>query len=385
MSKKHHFNTACVHAGVEPEPVSGAIMTPIFATSTYVQPELGVHKGYEYSRTDNPTRSALQTALAELENGSYALSFASGLAATDCLLATLKAGDHILSCDDVYGGTFRLLKRVREQQQIRSDFVDFSDVKSIENHLRPETKWIWLESPTNPLLKIVDIRAVCELAHKRGIKVGVDNTFASPYFQQPLDLGADIVMHSATKFLNGHSDVVHGCLIMRDAELYQQLKFLQNAIGGVPSPFDCFLVLRGIKTLALRMQRHQENAFDVANFLCQKKDVSWVRYPGLKSHPQHDLAKRQMSGFGGMVSFELKGGLEAARKFVRGTRLFALAESLGGVESLCDHPAIMTHASVPPEERAKLGVSDGLLRLSVGIESSDDLLADLEAGFAMLR
>jgi cystathionine beta-lyase/cystathionine gamma-synthase len=385
MTKKQHFNTACVHAGVEPEPITGAIMTPIFATSTYVQPELGVNKGFEYSRTDNPTRSALQAALAELEAGQHALCYSSGLAATDCLFATLKSGNHILCCDDVYGGTYRLLKRVREPQQIYSDFVDFGDLENVKKHIRPDTKWIWIETPTNPLLKIIDIQAVCELAHARGIRVAVDNTFASPYFQQPLELGADLVMHSATKFLNGHSDVVHGCLIMQDEELYQQLKFLQNAIGAVPSPFDCFLVLRGLKTLALRMQRHQENAFDVANYLGQKKEVSWVRFPGLKSHPHHELAKRQMSGFGGMVSFELKGGLEAAQKFVRGLKLFALAESLGGVESLCDHPGIMTHASVPLAEREKLGVSDGLLRLSVGIESSDDQRADLEAGFAMLR
>ncbi len=385
MSKKTHFNTHCVHAGVEPEPVTGAIMTPIFATSTYVQPELGVHKGFEYSRTDNPTRSALQEALAALEGGRRSLCFASGLAATDTLLATLNAGDHILSCDDVYGGTYRLLKRVRENQGIHSDFVDFSDMANVEKHIRKETKWIWIESPTNPTLKIIDIAAVATLARKHGVKLAVDNTFMSPYFQQPLKLGADLVMHSATKFLNGHSDAVHGCMILNDDELYDRLKFLQNAIGGVPSPFDCFLVLRGIKTLALRMQRHQENAFDVANFLDQQEEVNWVRYPGLRSHPHYELAKKQMTGFGGIVSFELKGGLEAARKFVRGIKLFALAESLGGVESLCDHPAIMTHASVPVAEREKLGITDGLLRLSVGIESSDDLLGDLQNGFRQLR
>ncbi len=364
--------------------MTGAIMTPIFATSTYVQPELGVNKGFEYSRTDNPTRNALQTAVAELEGGAFGLCFASGMAATDTLLATLNAGDHVLLCDDVYGGTFRLLKRVRNFQGIHSDFVDFSDLANVEKHIRQETKWIWIESPTNPLLKIIDIRAVSELAHRHGVRVAVDNTFMSPYFQRPLELGADLVMHSATKFLNGHSDVVHGCLILNDRELYERLKFLQNAIGGVPSPFDCFLVLRGLKTLAVRMQRHQENAFNVANFLESRKEIAWVRYPGLRSHPHIELAKKQMSGFGGMVSFELKGGLEAARKFVRGIKLFALAESLGGVESLCDHPAIMTHTSVPPEERAKLGVSDGLLRLSIGIESSDDQLADLENGLKLL-
>ena len=372
------FNTSCVHAGVEPEPVTGAIMTPIFQTSTYVQPELGVNKGYEYSRTDNPTRSVLQTAIAALEEGKYGLSFASGMAATDALLATLNAGDHFLACDDVYGGTYRLLKRVRERHGILSDFVDFGDLKNVEKHIRKETKMIWIESPTNPLLKIIDIRAICVLARQHNILVAVDNTFMTPYFQQPLKLGADVVVHSITKFLNGHSDVVGGAVVTSSQPLYEQLKFIQNAVGGVPGPMDCFLTLRGLKTLHLRMQRHQENAFDVANYLAGSKQVNWVRYPGLKSHPQHDLARKQMTGYGGMVSFELKGGIEAARKFVKSLKLFALAESLGGVESLCDHPAIMTHASVPPETRARLGISDGLLRFSVGIESSGDLLADVE-------
>ena len=379
-----HFNTACIHAGVEPEPVTGAIMTPIFQTSTYVQPELGVNKGYEYSRTDNPTRKPLQTAVAELEGGLHGLCYSSGMAATDCLLATLKAGDHVLCCDDVYGGTFRLLKRVREKQGIASDFIDFSDLALVEKSLRRETKWVWIESPTNPLLKIIDIHAICEIAHKHDARVAVDNTFMTPYFQRPFELGADLVMHSMTKYLNGHSDVLMGCLIVNDSALYNELKFNQNAIGGVPSPFDCFLVLRGLKTLAVRMQRHQENAFDVANWLAGRAEISWVRYPGLKSHPQHELAKRQMTGFGGMVSFELKGGLEAARALAKELKLFALAESLGGVESLCDHPAIMTHASVPPEQRAKLGVTDGLLRLSVGIEEVEDLLGDLSRAFAAL-
>lgn len=380
-----HFNTSCVHAGVEPEAVTGAIMTPIFQTSTYVQPELGVNKGYEYSRTDNPTRTALQTAMAELEEGKFGLSFASGMAATDALFATLKAGDHVLSCDDVYGGTYRLLKRVRDKQGILSDFVDFGDLKNVERHIRKETKIIWIESPSNPLLKIIDIRAVCELAHSRKIMVAVDNTFMTPYFQKPLKLGADVIVHSVTKYLNGHSDVVGGALVTSHQPLYEELKFIQNAVGGVPAPMDCFLTLRGLKTLHLRMQRHQENAFDVANYLAASKQVNWVRYPGLKSHPQHGLAMHQMTGYGGMVSCELKGGLDAAKRFVKGLKLFALAESLGGVESLCDHPAIMTHASLPPEERAKLGISDGLLRLSVGIESSGDLLLDIENGFKQLR
>jgi cystathionine gamma-lyase len=373
-----HINTKCLHAGIEPEPITGAIMTPIFQTSTYVQPELGVNKGYEYSRTENPTRKVLQNALAALEGGKFGLAFASGMSAIDTLLSTLRTGDHVLLCDDVYGGTHRLLKRVRNNQGILSDFVDFGDLKIIEAHIKPETKLVWIESPTNPLLKIIDIAKVVDLAHKRGILVAVDNTFMTPYFQRPLELGADIVCHSLTKYLNGHSDVVGGALITSNEALYAELKFIQNAVGAVPSPHDCFLVLRGLKTLAIRMERHQQNAFDVANFLVGRKEIAWVRYPGLKSHPQHELARTQMGGFGGMVSFELKGGLEAARKFVKQLKLFALAESLGGVESLCDHPAIMTHASVPPEIRAKLGVSDGLIRLSVGIEGVEDLIEELK-------
>ena len=380
-----HFNTACIHAGVEPEPVTGAIMTPIFQTSTYVQPELGVNKGFEYSRTDNPTRKVLQNALAALEGGQFGLAFSSGMAAIDALITTLKAGDHVLSCDDVYGGTYRLLKRVREKQGVRSDFVDFSDLGNVERHIKPETRWLWIESPTNPTLKILDIRTLVEIAHQRNVRVAVDNTFMTPFFQRPLELGADLVMHSATKYLNGHSDVVMGALILNDETLHSELKFNQNAIGGVPSPFDCFLVLRGLKTLAVRMQRHQENAFDVANFLEKRSEIQWVRYPGLRSHPQHELARRQASGFGGMVSFELKGGLKAARAFAGSLKLFALAESLGGVESLCDHPAIMTHPSVPKEQRDKLGISDGLIRLSVGIESADDLIADLERALQAIK
>ncbi|RPH93439.1 PLP-dependent transferase [candidate division KSB1 bacterium] len=380
-----NFNTACIHAGVEPEPVTGAIMTPIFQTSTYVQPELGVHKGYEYTRTNNPTRAVLQNALAALEGARFGLCFATGMAATDALVSSLKAGDHMLCCDDVYGGTYRLLKNVRAQHGIQSCFVDFSDLALVEKSIRPETRWIWIESPTNPTLKVIDIRAVVEIGHKRGIRVAVDNTFMTPYFQRPFELGADLVMHSCTKYLNGHSDVVMGCLITNHEDLYEQLKFIQNAAGGVPSPFDCFLVLRGLKTLAVRMQRHQENAFDVANFLIARKEVRRVSYPGLRSHPQYELAKRQASGFGGMVSFELAGGLEAARAFAGALKVFALAESLGGVESLCDHPAIMTHASVPRELREKLGITDGLIRLSVGIESADDLTADLAQALDSIR
>ena len=380
-----HFNTQCLHAGIEPEPVTGAIMTPIFQTSTYVQPELGVNKGFEYSRTDNPTRTVLQNALAILEGGKHGLAFSSGMAAIDAVVATLSAGEHVLSCDDVYGGTYRLLKRVREKQGVLSDFVDFSNLENVERSIRKETRWLWIESPTNPTLKILDIRALAELAHRHKVRVAVDNTFMTPYFQRPLELGADLVMHSATKYLNGHSDVVMGALILNDTTLYDELKFNQNAIGGVPSPFDCFLALRGLKTLAVRMQRHQENARVVAEFLEPRKEISWVRYPGLKSHPQHQLAGRQMSGFGGMVSFVLTGGLEAARAFAGNLKVFSLAESLGGVESLCDHPAIMTHASVPKEQREMLGISDGLIRLSVGIESVEDLISDLEQALAKIR
>jgi cystathionine gamma-lyase len=375
------FKTKCVHAGVKPDPTTGAIMTPIFQTSTYVQPELGKHLGYEYSRTANPTRSALQESLAALEGGKFCCAFSSGLGAIDALLSTMKSGDHILSADDVYGGTYRIIKNVRDKQGLASDFIDMTNLSNIEKHIKPETKWLWVESPTNPMLKMIDIEAVTKIAHSKNIRVAVDNTFMTPYFQNPLKLGADAVVHSMTKYLNGHSDVVAGCFITNDSELHDQIKFIQNAVGAVPGPMDCFLVLRGIKTLALRMEAHQKSASELANWLEARSEINFVRYPGLKSHPQHELAKKQMSGFGGMVSFELKGGIEAARKFVRGLKVFALAESLGGVESLCDHPAIMTHASVPKEIREQLGVTDGLIRLSVGIEDIDDLKEDLDSAF----
>jgi len=379
------FSTLCLHAGVSPDPANGAIMTPIFQTSTYVQPELGVNKGYEYSRTDNPTRAALQESIAALEGGKFGLCFSSGMGAIDCLIATLSAGDHVLSGDDVYGGTFRIFKYVREKQGIASDFIDLTNLELVEKSITPKTKWIWLESPTNPLLKLVDIAAIVQIAHAKGVKVAVDNTFATPYFQRPLLLGADLVMHSVTKYLNGHSDVVMGSIVTSDEELYRNLKYIQNACGAVPGPMDCFLTLRGIKTLAVRMERHQANAAILAKDLEMMPQVNWVRYPGLKSHPQQALAMKQMTGFAGMISFELKGGLEAARKFVSGLHLFALAESLGGVESLCDHPAIMTHATIPRELREKLGVTDGLIRLSVGLEDVDDLRQDLQNGFAKLK
>lgn len=379
------FSTLCIHAGVHPDPTTGAIMTPIFQTSTYAQPELGKHLGYEYSRTDNPTRVALQESIAALEGGQYGLCFSSGMGAIDCLIATLSSGDHVIAGDDVYGGTFRIFKYVREKQGITSDFIDLTNLDLLEKSITPKTKWIWLETPTNPLLKLVDIQAVVKIARAKGVKVAVDNTFATPYFQKPLALGADLVMHSVTKYLNGHSDVVMGSIVLNDQELYQQLKYIQNACGAVPGPMDCFLTLRGIKTLAVRMERHQANAAMLAKDLEASPHISWVRYPGLKSHPQQDLAMRQMTGFAGMISFELKGGLEAARKFVSGLKLFTLAESLGGVESLCDHPAIMTHATIPRDLREKLGVTDGLIRLSVGLEDVDDLRQDLANGFQKLR
>ncbi len=379
------FSTLCIHAGVHPDPTTGAIMTPIFQTSTYAQPELGKHLGFEYSRTDNPTRVALQESIAALEGGQYGLCFSSGMGAIDCLIATLSSGDHVIAGDDVYGGTFRIFKYVREKQGIASDFIDLTNLDLLERSITPKTKWIWLETPTNPLLKLVDIQAVVKIARAKGVKVAVDNTFATPYFQKPLALGADLVMHSVTKYLNGHSDVVMGSVVLNDQELYQQLKYIQNACGAVPGPMDCFLTLRGIKTLAVRMERHQANAAMLAKDLETSPHISWVRYPGLKSHPQQDLAMRQMTGFAGMISFELKGGLEAARKFVSGLKLFTLAESLGGVESLCDHPAIMTHATIPRDLREKLGVTDGLIRLSVGLEDVDDLRQDLANGFQKLK
>jgi cystathionine gamma-lyase len=306
------------------------------------------------------------------------------MGAIDCLIATLSQGDHVLTGDDVYGGTYRIFKFVREKQGIASDFIDMTNLDLVEKSIAPKTKWIWLETPTNPLLKIIDIRRVVEIAHAKGVRVAVDNTFATPYFQKPLELGADLVMHSVTKYLNGHSDVVMGSIALNDEEFYRQLKYIQNACGAVPGPMDSFLVLRGLKTLAVRMERHQANAAILAKDLETNPHVAWVRFPGLKSHPQQALAAQQMSGFSGIISFELKGGLEAARKFVSGLKLFALAESLGGVESLCDHPAIMTHASVPRELREKLGVSDGLIRLSVGLEDEEDLREDLANGFAKL-
>jgi cystathionine beta-lyase/cystathionine gamma-synthase len=368
------FSTRAIHVGQSPEPGTGSVIVPIYQTSTFAQAEVGVHTGYEYSRTDNPTRTALQECLASLENAKYALTFSSGLGATTTLMLMLKAGDHIICGDDVYGGTYRLFQRVMTDHGLRFDFVNMSDLEEVTAALRPETRLIWLETPTNPMLKLADIRAISTLARERGILTVVDNTFASPYGQQPLDLGADISMHSTTKYIGGHSDVVGGALMLSDDEVYERLKFLQNAAGATPGPFDSWLTLRGAKTLAVRMREHERNALAVARFLEEHPAVEQVIYPGLPSHPQHDLARQQMRCFGGMISLTLHGGEAAAREVAKRTRLFTLAESLGGVESLLELPAAMTHASVAG---SKLEVPAGLIRLSVGIEDADDLLADL--------
>jgi cystathionine beta-lyase/cystathionine gamma-synthase len=369
------FATRAIHAGQEPDVATGAVIVPIYQTSTFAQEEVGVHKGYDYSRSGNPTRTALEAALAALDGGAHGLAFASGLAAETTMALLLSAGDHVICGDDVYGGTFRLFDKVFKRLGLVFDFVDTSDPERVAAALRPETKMIWLETPTNPLLKLADIEGIAALARPRGIITVVDNTFASPFFQRPLELGADVVHYSTTKYMGGHSDVVGGALVLNDAELYERLKFLQNAAGGVPGPFDSWLVLRGLKTLALRMRAHESNALAIARMLEEHPAVERVVYPGLPSHPQHALALRQMSGFGGMISLVLKGGEAAAHKLVRQTKLFTLAESLGGVESLIELPAAMTHASVAG---SALEVPAGLVRLSVGIEEQDDLLTDLE-------
>jgi cystathionine gamma-lyase len=383
QSSNDGFATRAIHVGQDPDPATGAVIVPIYQTSTYAQSEVGVHKGYDYSRTANPTRAALETCLASLDSGRFGLAFSSGMAAEDTLLHLLEAGSHIIASDDVYGGTFRLFHRVLERVGLRFTFVDATRTRNVIDAIEPATRLIWLESPTNPLMKLIDIASVASVAHDRGILVAVDNTFASPYCQRPLELGADVVHYSTTKYLGGHSDVVGGALVTSDDDLYPRLKFLQNAVGGVPGPFDSWLVLRGLKTLALRMRQHSANALQVACFLEQHTSIKRVYYPGLPSHPQHELAKRQMvGGFGGMLSFEVHGGVEAAREVARRTRLFTLAESLGGVESLIELPALMTHASLPAERRAEVGIDDGLIRLSVGIEEADDLVADLEQALA---
>ena len=373
------FATRVIHAGQAPDPSTGAIMPPIYATSTYVQDSPGVHKGYEYSRSQNPTRMAYERCIADLESGERGYAFASGLAAIATLLDALDSGSHVVAMDDLYGGSYRLFERVRRRSAgLDFTFVDMAKIENLEAAVRPETKLIWVETPTNPLLKLVDLEAVANFARKRGILTACDNTFATPWVQRPLELGFDVVMHSATKYLNGHSDMVGGILVVGDnAALADQLTFLQNAVGAIQGPFDSFLALRGLKTLALRMERHCTNAMAVAEYLERHPKVERVVYPGLQSHPQHALAEQQMDAPGGMVTAFLKGGLPEARRFLERVEVFALAESLGGVESLIEHPAIMTHASIPPENRAALGISDGLVRLSVGIEGEDDLIADL--------
>lgn len=372
------FETKTIHAGQSPDPSTGAIMPPIFQTSTYVQESPGKHKGYEYSRTSNPTRDKLEASLAALENGKFCTTFSSGCAATTTVMHLLKQGDHVVSSDDIYGGTYRLFTKVLTHNGLHFSFTDLSDLKNLKTVIQKNTKLLWIETPTNPLLKLVDIEKTVSMCKSKKILTVVDNTFATPYFQRPLELGADIVVHSTTKYLNGHSDVIGGAVITHHKEMGERLSFLQNAIGAVPAPFDAWLVLRGIKTLALRMKAHEANAIKIASFLETHSAIARVMYPGLKSHPQHTLAKKQMSGFGGMVSVVLKEGLQKAIRFASSTKLFSLAESLGGVESLIEHPAIMTHASIQKEVREKIGISDGLVRLSVGIEDVDDLITDLK-------
>ena len=378
--KPQAFATRAIHAGQAPDPTTGAIMPPISVSSTYVQESPGRHKGYEYSRTQNPTRFAYERCVADLESGTRGFAFASGLAATATLLDLLEPGAHVVASDDLYGGTYRLMTRVREKSAgLKLSYVDMTDPRKVEAALTPATRLIWVETPTNPMLKLADLAAIAALGRRRGILTCADNTFASPYLQRPLEHGFDLVMHSATKYLNGHSDMVGGIVVCRDAALGEKLAFLQNAVGAIAGPFDAFLALRGVKTLALRMQRHCENALALAEWLASHPKIARVHYPGLAAHPQHALAKAQMrGGYGGIVTIELKGGLPEARRFLERCELFALAESLGGVESLIDHPALMTHASVPPESRRALGISDTLCRLSVGVEDLDDLKADLQ-------
>ncbi|MDQ3205013.1 MAG: PLP-dependent aspartate aminotransferase family protein [Pseudomonadota bacterium] len=391
-ARKHGLGTLAIHAGQSPDPSTGAVMTPIYATSTYVQSSPGEHQGFEYSRSHNPTRFAYERCVAGLEGGSRGFAFASGLAATSTILELLDTGSHVIAMDDVYGGTYRLFERVRRRSAgLDFTWIDLADVAAFEAAIRPETKMVWIETPTNPLLKLVDIGQIAAIARRRGLIVVVDNTFSSPILQRPLEHGAHIVMHSATKYLNGHSDMVGGMAVVgedtglaeqMDFGLAEKMEFLQNSIGGVQGPFDSFLALRGLKTLHLRMKAHCENAQQLAEWLESHPAIEKVLHPGLKSHPQHELAKRQMDGFGGMISIYIKGGVEASRRFCERTELFALAESLGGVESLVNHPAIMTHASVPAERRAALGVTDNLVRLSVGVECAVDLQADIAFALA---
>ncbi len=379
------FPTRTIHGGQSHDPLTGAVMVPIYATSTYAQESPGVHKGYEYSRSDNPTRAAFERCIADLETGTAAFAFASGLAAMATVLELLDSGDHVVASDDLYGGSFRLFDRVKRRSAgLGFSFVDLSDPAALESALTDETKMIWVETPTNPLLRLADLEAIARLARQRGILAVADNTFATPYAQRPLELGFDIVVHSTTKYLNGHSDMVGGVAVVgENRELADRLKFLQNAVGAIQGPFDSFLALRGVKTLALRMERHSSNAMKIARWLETRGEVARVVYPGLDSHPQHALAARQMSAFGGVVTVILRSDLDGTKRFLERCRLFTLAESLGGVESLIEHPGIMTHASLPPGQRARLGISDSLVRLSCGIEDVDDLIADLEQALAV--
>lgn len=382
--KKMHFDTRAIHAGQEPCPSTGAVMTPIYATSTYRQKAPGEHQGYEYSRTHNPTRTAYEACIASLESGQHGFAFASGMAAINTVIDLLDAGDHVIAMDDLYGGSFRLFDKVKTRTaNLSFSFIDMSNPAHIEAAITPKTKLIWLETPSNPMLKLADLRAIADIATRHGLITVADNTFATPWIQRPLELGFDIVVHSATKYLNGHSDVISGVVIVGDnPKLAEQIAFLQNSCGGVAGPFDSFLVLRSLKTLSLRMQRHCDNANHLANWLEAHPKVKKVIYPGLKSHPQHLLAKEQMHDFGGMISMVIDGGLDEAKRFLSRCEVFTLAESLGGVESLIEHPAIMTHASIPAEQRKQLGIEDGFIRLSVGIEHIDDLKADIDHAFA---
>ena len=388
MSRKKNkqgFETRAIHAGQEPDPTTGAIMTPIYTSSTYVQESPGVHKGYDYSRSINPTRKALEACIADLEGSNFGYAFASGMSASATVLEILSSGDHVIAMDDLYGGTYRLFENVRKRSAgLDFTFCDLSNVKALEASLKPNTRMIWIETPTNPLLKIADLKAIASFAKNNNLIAVCDNTFCSPFVQNPLEFGFDIVVHSATKYLNGHSDLIGGVVVCSDdkTELAEQLLYLQNAVGSIMNPFDSFLLLRSLKTLPVRMERHCSNAIQIANFLESHNSIQRVIYPGLESHPQHEIAKEQMNGFGGMISVEIKGGLEGAKKFLERTEIFSLAESLGGVESLIEHPAIMTHASIPPEVREEIGISDGLVRLSVGIEALEDLIDDLEKALA---
>ena len=384
MSRKRNkqgFETRAIHAGQEPDPMTGAIMTPIYTSSTYVQESPGVHKGYDYSRSVNPTRKALESCIADLEGSNYGFAFASGMSASATVLELLDSGDHVIAMDDLYGGTYRLFENVRKRSAgLEFTFCDLSDLNTLETSINKNTKMIWIETPTNPLLKIADLSAISQFAKKHNLIAVCDNTFCSPYIQNPLDFGFDIVVHSATKYLNGHSDLIGGVVVCSNEkeDLANEILYLQNAVGSIMNPFDSFLLLRSLKTLSVRMERHCTNAQEIANLLESHQAIEKVIYPGLESHPQHDIAKKQMKGFGGMISVVLKGGLDSATSFLEKTKIFSLAESLGGVESLIEHPAIMTHASIPREVREEIGISDGLVRLSVGIESLEDLVEDIE-------